>query len=119
MAAEAEELREVRGRAWARARARARGRWNELCEECLRVRGRGRGRAWARARARARGRVRARARGRSRVRACGSMPEVGSSRKTVVELPVSEMARQSLRFCPPERLSARASRFSASPTCLG
>ena len=36
-------------------------------------------------------------------RECGSIPEVGSSRKRVEEPPMSEIARQSFRFWPPER----------------
>src|SRR5207245_7429821 len=37
-------------------------------------------------------------------RACGSIPEVGSSRKTMIGLPTSATASASLLFCPPESL---------------
>eukprot|EP00967_Tisochrysis_lutea_P136459 scaffold243473_cov26-Tisochrysis_lutea.AAC.4 len=41
----------------------------------------------------------------------GSMPEVGSSRKSVRERPMRAIARQSLRFWPPERAFERACRL--------
>mmetsp|Transcript_15258 Transcript_15258/g.32477 ORF Transcript_15258/g.32477 Transcript_15258/m.32477 type:complete len:285 (+) Transcript_15258:1877-2731(+) len=49
-------------------------------------------------------------------RECGSMPEVGSSRKMLRESPMSEMAKQSLRFCPPESCHASASARCVRPT---
>ena len=50
-------------------------------------------------------------------RECGSIPLVGSSRKTVDEAPISETARHSLRFWPPESASALVCVFSARVTC--
>mmetsp|Transcript_39672 Transcript_39672/g.125249 ORF Transcript_39672/g.125249 Transcript_39672/m.125249 type:complete len:225 (+) Transcript_39672:423-1097(+) len=49
-------------------------------------------------------------------RECGSMPEVGSSRKRVREPPSSATARHSLRFWPPESAPARTLARSCSPT---
>ena len=39
------------------------------------------------------------------------MPLVGSSRKTTGASPSSDVATQSLRFCPPDKFAQRAARF--------
>ena len=49
-------------------------------------------------------------------RAAGSKPVVGSSRNTSSGFPTSATPRSSRRFCPPESVFTRASRFSVSPT---
>jgi hypothetical protein len=46
----------------------------------------------------------------------GSMPDVGSSRKTTLEPPIRAMHTESLRFCPPERFFERTWSFSVRPT---
>mmetsp|Transcript_45080 Transcript_45080/g.119635 ORF Transcript_45080/g.119635 Transcript_45080/m.119635 type:complete len:90 (-) Transcript_45080:1425-1694(-) len=46
----------------------------------------------------------------------GSMPLVGSSRKTMGDSPTRAVATQSLRFCPPERVLQRSSTFSLRPS---
>ena len=50
-------------------------------------------------------------------RDAGSMPAVGSSSSTNLGSPISAHASESLRFCPPDSVSARAPNLSsASPT---
>ena len=46
----------------------------------------------------------------------GSIPDVGSSRKTIFEPPIRAMPTDSFRFCPPERVFVRSFFFSARPT---
>ena len=49
-------------------------------------------------------------------RACGSMPDVGSSKKIILGLPMRAIARESLRFIPPDKCSDIVSALSSSPT---
>ena len=49
-------------------------------------------------------------------RECGSIPEVGSSRKVVVGWPSRAIAKQSLRFWPPLSEADGTFARSASPT---
>eukprot|EP00967_Tisochrysis_lutea_P159055 scaffold327856_cov54-Tisochrysis_lutea.AAC.1 len=44
----------------------------------------------------------------------GSIPAVGSSRRTNLGLPMSAHARESLRFCPPDNVSVRALNLDSS-----
>ena len=44
----------------------------------------------------------------------GSMPEVGSSRKTMRLPPMKAMPTDSLRFCPPDSVLENALRFSCT-----
>ena len=52
----------------------------------------------------------------TRRRASGSIPVVGSSRKTIFGSPNDAIATESLRFIPPEYVPARASPASTSST---
>mmetsp|Transcript_36554 Transcript_36554/g.78867 ORF Transcript_36554/g.78867 Transcript_36554/m.78867 type:complete len:107 (-) Transcript_36554:472-792(-) len=51
------------------------------------------------------------------LRLYGSIPEVGSSKKTTGGLPISARQSESFLFWPPDRAPARVCAFSVKPTC--